>query len=280
MTNSVNELSEKEKEALRLLFAGHDAKSSARELDLSFHTINDRLRSARRKLGVSSSREAARLLVEAETLAVPGNATPESVAHTHFGVASAGHHANDDDSVATEDGDTPRPIWQRKGVLIMTISLAIVAMAAALSTSGEDAGRADGRSHDNLAQKAGDGAPASGSEVGVEQHARDWLALVDNGNAEASRAAAGAAMRERHSQGVWELGVALRQNNWGVPLRRNLVETKMRPAEESGALGDFAILTFESEFSNRAQVTEQVTMQRVGGDWVVADYDGDDGTDD
>ena len=46
-------LSEREKEALRLLLVGHDAKSIAGTLGLSVHTVNDRLRDARRKLGVS-----------------------------------------------------------------------------------------------------------------------------------------------------------------------------------------------------------------------------------
>ena len=66
MTDSTWALSEREKEALRLLLQGHDAKSIARELALSVHSVNDRLRSARRKLGVPSSREAARLLGQAE----------------------------------------------------------------------------------------------------------------------------------------------------------------------------------------------------------------------
>ena len=59
-------LSPREKEVLRLLAHGHDAKSAARTLGLSIHTVNERLRDARRKLQVSSSREAARLLMSAE----------------------------------------------------------------------------------------------------------------------------------------------------------------------------------------------------------------------
>ncbi|MCB2088333.1 MAG: helix-turn-helix transcriptional regulator [Sphingomonadaceae bacterium] len=59
-------LSEKERQALRLILRGHDAKSMAGELGLSVHTINERLRNARRKLSVTSSKEAARLLLEAE----------------------------------------------------------------------------------------------------------------------------------------------------------------------------------------------------------------------
>ena len=65
-TTRLRSLTEKEKQTLRLIVCGHDAKSIARTLDLSVHTINERLRDARRKMAVSSSREAARLLLEAE----------------------------------------------------------------------------------------------------------------------------------------------------------------------------------------------------------------------
>ena len=51
-------LTEKEKQTLRLIVRGHDAKSMARHLGLSIHTVNERLRDARRKLEVSSSRGA------------------------------------------------------------------------------------------------------------------------------------------------------------------------------------------------------------------------------
>jgi DNA-binding CsgD family transcriptional regulator len=59
-------LTEKEKETLRPIVRGPDAKSTARHLSLSVHTVNERLRDARRKLSVSSSREAARLLFHSE----------------------------------------------------------------------------------------------------------------------------------------------------------------------------------------------------------------------
>lgn len=55
------QLSAKEIEVLALIAQGHDAKSAARRLAVSPHTIYERLRRAREKLGVSNSREAARL---------------------------------------------------------------------------------------------------------------------------------------------------------------------------------------------------------------------------
>lgn len=59
-------LSDKEIEVLALIARGHDAKSAARELTLSPHTIYQRLRRAREKLGANNSREAARLFFDGE----------------------------------------------------------------------------------------------------------------------------------------------------------------------------------------------------------------------
>ncbi|MFM5932103.1 MAG: helix-turn-helix transcriptional regulator [Novosphingobium sp.] len=55
-------LSDKEVEILRLLTAGHTVKTIAAQLGRSEASINERLRDARRKTGVGSSRELARLL--------------------------------------------------------------------------------------------------------------------------------------------------------------------------------------------------------------------------
>lgn len=62
----LNKVTEREKEALRLLLQGFDVKTCARELGVTSNTITERLRSARTKLGVTSSREAARILLKAE----------------------------------------------------------------------------------------------------------------------------------------------------------------------------------------------------------------------
>lgn len=77
---SVNKVTERQKAILRLLLNGNDAKSAARELAISVHTVNEHLREARRSLGISSSREAARLLRDAE------DGTPNSMRPTTFGV--------------------------------------------------------------------------------------------------------------------------------------------------------------------------------------------------
>jgi DNA-binding CsgD family transcriptional regulator len=78
MAIDLGTLTDREKVVLRLLAKGFDAKSAARELGLSVHTVNERLRSTRRKLQVTSSREAARLLLEREDT--------KSLVHKEFGV--------------------------------------------------------------------------------------------------------------------------------------------------------------------------------------------------
>ena len=63
---SLNQLSDRETVLLRLLAEGHTVKTAAAITGDSVHAANELLRSARRELGVASSREAARLLTENE----------------------------------------------------------------------------------------------------------------------------------------------------------------------------------------------------------------------
>lgn len=76
----VEKLSPRQKEILRLILNGFDAKLVARELGISVHTVNEHLSEARRHLGVSSSREAAHILRQAES------APPKNMGPNGFGV--------------------------------------------------------------------------------------------------------------------------------------------------------------------------------------------------
>jgi len=84
----VQHLTQRQKEILRLLLDGFDAKSAGRELGISVHTVNEHLREARRQLGVSSSREAARILRQSEATPPiemgPNNLGVDDRAGRHF----------------------------------------------------------------------------------------------------------------------------------------------------------------------------------------------------
>jgi len=62
LPSSLAALSDKELEILRLLMTGHTVKTIASQLGRSEASVNERLRDARRKTGIGSSRELARLL--------------------------------------------------------------------------------------------------------------------------------------------------------------------------------------------------------------------------
>ena len=126
MTSGIQTLSEKEKETLRLLVDGHDAKSMARHLGLSVHTVNERLRDARRKMAVSSSREAARQLREVE------RETPEYSVDRLLGDAGA-RPAAADLPLPVAAPRIPRGAGWVVGALLMSLGLALF---AALSLSG------------------------------------------------------------------------------------------------------------------------------------------------
>jgi DNA-binding CsgD family transcriptional regulator len=64
MADGFSKLNDAERRILTLLAQGHTAKSIAAETGASLHSVNERLREARRKTGAGSSRELARLFAE------------------------------------------------------------------------------------------------------------------------------------------------------------------------------------------------------------------------
>jgi DNA-binding CsgD family transcriptional regulator len=78
----IQKLTHRQKEILRLLLSGYDAKSAASQLRISVHTVNEHLGEARRHLQVSSSREAARIFGQAES-APPKIVGPETLGVVH-----------------------------------------------------------------------------------------------------------------------------------------------------------------------------------------------------
>ncbi|WP_205685440.1 LuxR C-terminal-related transcriptional regulator [Caulobacter zeae] len=82
----LSRLSDVERRALLLLARGHTAKTAAVELGVSEGSVNERLREARRKTGVGSSRQLARI-VAAEAPGEAPPATPQENRDRKIGVA-------------------------------------------------------------------------------------------------------------------------------------------------------------------------------------------------
>ncbi|MBX9885556.1 MAG: helix-turn-helix transcriptional regulator, partial [Novosphingobium sp.] len=169
MASGYQALTEKEKETLRLLLGGHDAKSIARHLGLSVHTIHERLRDARRKMCVSSSREAARLLHQIEGRA------PEFRGDKAIGDANPSATAHPVPQTARSVGNRRRAGWTAGG-LAMTISLALLAL---ITQSGTHVPSETIRLVPAPAGAPVAVAPTSASEAAATDAARRFLSLVD-----------------------------------------------------------------------------------------------------
>lgn len=241
MASGAQSLTEKEKQALRLLVSGHDAKSMARHLGLSVHTVNERLRDARRKLGTSSSREAARVLRDEE------RGTPDFLGDTVFGDAAPPRLEQ-----PLKHAESP-VAFRRAGMLIggfaMTIALALYALASLSSASG-------------IAATA---PAASAAETAAVDSARKWLALVDAKNWQSSYAATGSAFRKLNSYERWSTSAQSAHGNLGAALSRELVSVDYSPAPPNGVW----TIRFRSSFASRKDVIETIALAYEDPDWRV-----------
>jgi DNA-binding CsgD family transcriptional regulator/predicted aspartyl protease len=134
MSGPIQQLTPREREVILLLGQGHDAKSIARDLGISVHTVNERLRDVRRKMGVTSSREAARLL-SAE--ASPGG--DKNLGPKKMGMGSEASSQHELASPAAT-GATPRryelPTWG--GIMLLSLAVASLAFFVSEQTGGVD----------------------------------------------------------------------------------------------------------------------------------------------
>lgn len=241
MPEALQILTEKEKQTLRLMGRGHDAKSMARHLGLSVHTVNERLREARRKLSVSSSREAARLLLDSE------GAAPDSVGDKLLGEAGATRIPAEE--AATTGARTPRPLWVLAGVLIMSIMLGIALLAM----------------QPQSAAVPNQPAAASQTRIEVTRAARDWLALVDAGRWEESWRGTGAQFRSLNTVETWTHASEEMRRRVGAMQARTDLSYETVPAPPNG----YEMVKFRTRFANRPDAVETVTLAREDGAWKV-----------
>ena len=113
-SSGMSRLNDSERAVLRLLAEGHTAKSIATTIGSTTAAVNERLREARRKTGVGSSRELARLLKAQEIC--------DEQIEVFLPPAAA--------------ASSPQPTWatvfKRKGAIAVTIIAGLAAMAALL----------------------------------------------------------------------------------------------------------------------------------------------------
>lgn len=247
MNAGLETLTDKEKQTLRLILRGHDAKSSARELGLSVHTVNERLREARRKLGVTSSREAARRLLEAE------GETPETLGHKALGDVLAAAMADTGPS-APRRWVGQRPALVLTGVLAMSLVLAALFLPAPPLSVMPAAAPAPAL------------AAAESEAAGAARAAEDFLTLLDESKWAESYAATAAEFRRLNTLAVWSEASERARPPLGEVLTRDLVGNEWVPAPPAG----YRLIKFRSTYAGGTQQTESLSLAWEDGAWKVA----------
>ncbi|KHA62701.1 helix-turn-helix domain-containing protein (plasmid) [Sphingomonas aurantiaca] len=248
-------LSEREKEALRLLLVGHDAKSIANTLGLSVHTVNDRLRDARRKLGVSSSREAARRLAEMD-----GDA-PNFIGAKEIGDAEADYSVDRTREPASPRSSGQRLAWLTGGMLIMSLIIA----AVALSTIG---------AHNDAqvsAQTISAAAPRPG-ETEASSAARKWAVLLDDKQWDASWRSAGTMFKAQLTSAQWATTIQSVRQPLGSASSRTLQSAVQSKTLPGAPAGDYQVLQFQTRFANKPDAIETIVLAREQVGWRVNGY--------
>lgn len=249
MSAGHHSLTEKEKQTLRLMVRGYDAKSLAQHLGLSVHTVNERLRDARRKLQVSSSREAARILFETES------GDPQNLADKQIGEASA---VNDRPLAAAPDAARKRNqlrIGVIAGVIIMSIFL--IVLGASLVS--------DAAPSTVAAATPSPVAATAASESSVVRSARNWLVLGDQGRWRDGWLATSTSFRKANTVEQWADAATKVRVPMGALISRTALSQESVPAPPAGV----EVVKFRSSFANKADVIETVSLAREGSEWRV-----------
>jgi DNA-binding CsgD family transcriptional regulator len=254
-TTALDTLTDKERQTLRLILRGHDAKSSARELGLSVHTVNERLRDARRKLGVTSSREAARRLLAEDAQSTPP-ATPQMLGDKPIGDALMAVGTADMTASATRRwarfGLGPGLVLTAIGVFAMSLILAALLLPASpLSVLP--------------ASVSSSVAAAEPTAVKAARAAEDFLILVDESRWAESYAATGAQFRDLNTLERWSEVSEQVRPPLGKVLTRDLIGNEYVPAPPEG----YRLIKFRSTYANGATQTESLSLAWEGGAWKV-----------
>ncbi|MGB7406513.1 MAG: DUF4019 domain-containing protein [Pacificimonas sp.] len=258
MHQKLNSLSEREKDTLRLLVRGYDAKSIAAYFDLSVHTINDRLRAARRKLGVSSSREAARLLAREEAW------TPDFSADKEIGMADTGVGVANSGQSDGKAGNRVRLIWLAGGMLIMSLMIAAAILAQLPSMTAASGATTVARSSEMPSTDI--------SKSDSVEAAREWVALIDDGDYEESWRAAGTVFSSQVTSAQWTAAAKAVRDPLGPLVSRQFRSVTAATVLPGMPAGRYEMLEFDADYANQADIVETVVLGHEKDAWRVIGY--------
>jgi hypothetical protein len=103
--------------------------------------------------------------------------------------------------------------------------------------------------------------------------ARDWLALADRSDAQASWNAAGKKFQAAMSAAGWADALAKVRTPLGEMKSRTISKTGFRKTFQDVPEGDYALIVYVTNFANKVRGQETVTLERESdGKWRVLGY--------
>ena len=247
-SHDLSTLTTREKQTLRLILDGYDAKSAARQLGLSVHTVNERLRDARRKLSVSSSKEAARLLRQAE-------GTPEIPGDKHFGDATRFSPRHTHQQPGIEAWSRRPAAWAIGGFAMLIATAALIALIAPAGPFGQPSALSAPQASDAASPKA----------AAVVAAARGWLELGDAARWDEALAATGSSFRTANTPQLFRQVSEQVRAPLGRVISRTLVTQQEVPTPPNGGW----TVRFRTDFAARKGAVETLSLMPEDGTWKV-----------
>jgi hypothetical protein len=189
---------------------------------------------------VSSSREAARLLLEKE------GAAPPILLGTQIGEDAQHPEADEQQAPISGAERANRPFWIIPGVLLMTLLLAFLALTP-------------------MAQLDTPAPTAEAAHSETAETSRQWLALVDQDKWDASYQATGKSFRKLNTPQVWAKTSQQMRQSLGKMISRTFVSEENLPAPPYG----YQVIKFRTNYANKPDALEKISLNQEDGRWRV-----------
>jgi hypothetical protein len=105
--------------------------------------------------------------------------------------------------------------------------------------------------------------------IGVAQQ---WLAFVDQGQYAESWSATGSLFQSSMQQPQWVQTLTGARTPLGTVVSREVAGSEIRSSLPGAPAGQYALVSFATNFQNKPDIIETITMMDEGGQWKVVGY--------
>ncbi len=106
----------------------------------------------------------------------------------------------------------------------------------------------------------------------AQEVAREWLALADRQDADATHRAAGAKFREALTVERWREALKRVRGPLGEMVQRTVLSTKLTRTLPGQPDGDYALVAFRTSWTGKTVGRELVSLEDEGARWRVIGY--------